>query len=69
MQLYDKNLKKTTIDKYKNEIYTISKLNNIYKEIIYIGNFKDEKIDKFNIGVNTFRPKFIKSEIIIDDDL
>lgn len=69
VQLYDKNLKKTTIDKYKNEIYNISKLNNIYKEIIYIGNFKDEKIDKFNIGVNTFRPKFIKPEIIIDDDL
>lgn len=58
VMLYDKNLTSKNKQKYINKIIklvqNISKINP-YKEITYMGNYRDDKIDKFRIGSNMFR--------------
>ncbi len=68
IQLYDKKIKQNTIDKYKSDILNIYNLNLTYNNITYKGIYKDEKIDKFNMGTNTFRPKLKEQIIQIDED-
>ena len=62
--IYDKNISKKTKQNYISNIVklvqNISKIN-YHKDIYYMGNYRDEKIDKFKLGSNTFRNTLSKT--------
>lgn len=63
-QLYDQHFSMNTYNSYISNIYKLYNLNIKYDKIFYTGIFRDEKLDKFQMGMNIIRPLQQKLKLI-----
>ena len=68
-QLYDQHFNINTYNSYISNIYKLYNLNIKYDKIFYTGIFRDEKLDKFQMGMNVIRPLQQKLKSIKENNI